>query len=99
MELKICLALGGGAARGLAHLGVLKVFEDEKVPIHMIAGTSLGAMMGGLYATRPDASYWMEQVNQFLHSFRSRRTRLEFIQKLEQPNNHSHGFFSDMAFL
>lgn len=99
MEPKICLALGGGAARGLAHLGVLKVFEEAQVPIHMIAGTSLGAMMGGLYATKPDASYWMDQVEQFLHSFVSRRTRLEFIRKLEQPNNHNHGFFSDMAFL
>ncbi len=99
MEPKICLALGGGAARGLAHLGVLKVFEDAKVPIHMIAGTSLGAMMGGLYASRPDASYWMGRVEQFLHSFVSRKTRLEFIRKLEQPNNHSRGFFSDMSFL
>ena len=99
MEPKICIALGGGAARGLAHLGVLKVLEEAQVPIHMIAGTSLGAMMGGLYASRPDASYWMEQVEQFLHSYVSRKTRLEFIQKLEQPNNHSRGFFSDMAFL
>ena len=99
MEPKICLALGGGAARGLAHLGVLKVFEDANVPIHMIAGTSLGAMMGGLYATKPDAVYWMERVEQFLRSFRSRKTRLEFLRKLEQPNNHNHGFFSDMAFL
>ncbi len=99
MEPKICLALGGGAARGLAHLGVLKVLEDAKVRIDMIAGTSLGAMMGGLYATRPDASYWMERVDHFLHSFVSRKTRLEFIRKLEQPNNHNHGFFSDMAFL
>ncbi|MCK9418510.1 MAG: patatin-like phospholipase family protein [Nitrospirae bacterium] len=99
MEPKICLALGGGAARGLAHLGVLKVFEDAKVPVHMIAGTSLGAMMGGLYATKPDASYWMGRVEQFLHSFVSRKTRLEFIRKLEQPNNHNRGFFSDMSFL
>lgn len=99
MEPKICLALGGGAARGLAHLGVLKVFEDAHIPIHMIAGTSLGAMMGGLYATKPDASYWMGRVEQFLHSFVSRKTRLEFIRKLEQPNNHSRGFFSDMSFL
>jgi NTE family protein len=99
MEPKICLALGGGAARGLAHLGVLKVFEDAQVPIHMIAGTSLGAMMGGLYATRPDAAYWMDRVEQFLHSYVSRKTRLEFIRKLEQPDNHNHGFFSDMSFL
>ena len=99
MEPKICLALGGGAARGLAHLGVLKVLEDAQVPIHMIAGTSLGAMMGGLYATRPDATYWMERVNQFLHSYVSRKTRLEFIRKLEQPKNEGGGFFSDMSFL
>jgi NTE family protein len=99
MEPKICLALGGGAARGLAHLGVLKVFEDAKVPIHMISGTSLGAFIGGLYASQPDAEYWMGRVDQFLRSFRSRKTRLEFIRKLEQPNNHNRGFFSDMAFL
>ena len=99
MEPKICLALGGGAARGLAHLGVLKVFEDAHVPIHMIAGTSLGAMMGGLYAAKPDAAYWMERVEQFLRSFRSRKTRLEFVRKLEQPSENNHGFFSDMATL
>lgn len=99
MEPKICLALGGGAARGLAHLGVLKVFEDAKVPIDMIAGTSLGALIGGMYASNPDASYWIGFVDQYLRSFRSRRTRLEFLQKLESPTNNHRGFFSDMAFL
>lgn len=97
MEPKICLALGGGAARGLAHLGVLKVLEDTKVPFHLITGTSLGAMVGGLYATNPDAEYWMGRVDQFLRSFRSRKTRLEFIRRLEQPSNNRHGFFADMA--
>lgn len=96
-EPKICLALGGGAARGLAHLGVLKVFEDAKLPVHMIAGTSLGALVGGLYAAKPDISYWIQRVDQFLRSFRSRKTRLEFIRRLEQPQNNRHGFFSDMA--
>ena len=61
MEPKICLALGGGAARGLAHLGVLKVFEDAQVQIDMIAGTSLGAMIGGLYASPAGCRYWMQQ--------------------------------------
>jgi len=98
MELKVCLALGGGAARGLAHLGVLKVFEDAKIPIDMIAGTSLGALIGGQYASKPDASYWMERVEQYLRSYRSRKTRLEFLRKLEQPANNQ-GFFSDMATL
>jgi NTE family protein len=99
MEPKICLALGGGAARGLAHLGVLKTFEDAKVPVHMIAGTSLGALIGGLYASQPDAVYWMGRVDQFLRSFHSRKTRLEFLRRLEQPESNHHGFFSDMAFL
>ena len=96
MEPKICLALGGGAARGLAHLGVLKVFEDAKLRIDMIAGTSLGALIGGLYASNPDAEYWIGRVDQYLHSFRSRKTRLEFIRRLEEPNS-NHGFFADMA--
>jgi len=99
MEPKICLALGGGAARGLAHLGVLKVLEEAQIPIHMITGTSLGALIGGLYASKPDAAYWMTRVEQFLRSFRSRRARLEFISRLEQPTNNHRGFFSDMAFL
>jgi NTE family protein len=97
MEPKICLALGGGAARGLAHLGVLKVFEDAKVPIDMIAGTSLGALIGGLYALQPDAEYWIGRMEQYLRSFRSRKTRLEFIRRLEQPDARNHGFLSDMA--
>jgi NTE family protein len=97
MEPKICLALGGGAARGLAHLGVLKVLEDAHVPFHMIAGTSLGAMIGGLYASHPDASYWMERAEHFVRSFHSRKTRLEFLRKLEQPSGNQRGFFSDMA--
>ncbi len=48
---KICLVLSGGGARGLAHVGVLKVLEELKVPIDCIAGTSMGAVVGGLYAS------------------------------------------------
>ena len=47
---KICLVLSGGGARGMAHIGVLKVLEDLKIPIDCIAGTSMGAIVGGLYA-------------------------------------------------
>ncbi len=97
MEPKVCLALGGGAARGLAHLGVLKVFQDAKLPLDQIAGTSLGALVGGLYASKPDAGYWIDRVDQYLRSFRSRKTRLEFIRRLESPQNNRHGFFADMA--
>ena len=42
--------LGGGAARGLAHIGVLKMLEKYKIPIDLVVGTSMGAMIGGAYA-------------------------------------------------
>lgn len=47
---KIGLALGGGGARGLAHVGVIKVLEELRIPVDFIAGTSGGALVGGLYA-------------------------------------------------
>jgi NTE family protein len=48
---RICLVLSGGGARGMAHIGVLKVLEELKIPIDCIAGTSMGAVVGGLYAS------------------------------------------------
>ncbi len=47
---KIGLALGGGGAKGGAHLGVLKVLERERIPVDYIAGTSIGSIIGGFYA-------------------------------------------------
>lgn len=48
---KIGLVLGGGGAKGSAHIGVLKVLEELKIPIDCIAGTSMGAVIGSLYAS------------------------------------------------
>ena len=48
------MALGGGAARGLAHIGVLDVLQKEGIPVDMISGTSAGAVIGALYAQRRD---------------------------------------------
>jgi NTE family protein len=47
---KVGLALGSGAARGLAHIGVLRVLEREGIPVDMITGSSIGAFVGALYA-------------------------------------------------
>src|ERR1700751_982700 len=49
-RLKIGVALEGGGALGLAHIGVLQWFEDQHIPIDYIAGTSMGGLVGGLYA-------------------------------------------------
>jgi NTE family protein len=55
---QIGLTLGGGGARGLAHVGVLKVLEREQIPIGAIAGTSMGGIVGALYA----AGHSIEQI-------------------------------------
>ena len=47
----IGLVLGGGGAKGLAHVGVIKVLEDNQIPIDVISGTSMGAIVGSLYAS------------------------------------------------
>jgi NTE family protein len=48
---RIGLALGGGGALGFAHIGVLRFLEERRIPVHLIAGTSVGGLLGGLYAT------------------------------------------------
>jgi NTE family protein len=48
---RVCLVLGGGGARGTAHIGVIKVLDELKVPVDCIAGTSIGALIGAAYAT------------------------------------------------
>lgn len=63
--MKIGLALGGGGARGLAHIGVLKVLEKNKIPISQISGTSIGAVVGGVYAVYKDA----QKVEAFMYDF------------------------------
>jgi NTE family protein len=48
---RIAVVLGGGGSKGFAHIGVLKVLEGQKIPIHMIVGTSAGSLVGSLYAS------------------------------------------------
>lgn len=78
---KVGLALGGGGARGVAHLGVLKVLEAEGIPLHLIAGTSFGSIAGALYAQNPKADEIRLQVVEFLNSDAFRRTKIFFIKK------------------
>ncbi|HTN44182.1 MAG TPA: patatin-like phospholipase family protein [Nitrospiria bacterium] len=58
---KVALVLGGGAARGFAHVGVIRVLEQEKIPIHIIVGTSVGSLIGALYADKGN-SFDLEMI-------------------------------------
>ncbi len=58
---RIALVLGAGASKGFAHVGVLKILENNKVPIHMIVGTSVGSFVGSLYANGYDA-YALQKI-------------------------------------
>ena len=61
---KVALVLSGGGSRGLAHVGVLKALEENHIPIDYIAGTSMGAIIGGLYAS----GYTLAEIEKFVTS-------------------------------
>jgi len=63
---KIGIALGGGAARGYAHIGVLKAIDELKIPIDFISGTSIGSFIGALYASG--------KLNKFEEEIRSKNS-------------------------
>ena len=65
---KIALALGGGAARGWAHIGVLRALEEEGIEVGMIAGTSIGALVGGCYLAGK-----LDELETFARSLTMRR--------------------------
>lgn len=82
---KVGLVLGGGGAKGVAHIGVLKVLEEAGIPIDYIAGTSMGAIVGALYAVGYQAAEIDSMVSQqdwsMLLSDRVKRNNLSFPEK------------------
>lgn len=67
MRKKIGLALGSGASRGLAHVGVIRAFEENNIPIDCISGTSMGAAIGGMYACGSDIHFlpsFLSEINE-----------------------------------
>ncbi len=80
---KVGLALGGGGARGLAHIGVLKVLEREGIPIDLIVGTSIGALVGAAYAIKPNARSLEKKVREFFAHQRSGNTGFKRLGKLQ----------------
>lgn len=61
---RIGLVLSGGGARGSAHIGVLKVLEELRIPIHVVVGTSMGSLVGGSYAAGLSPEVLEQRVTQ-----------------------------------
>jgi NTE family protein len=87
---KIGLALGSGGAKGYAHLGVIKVLEENKIPIDFIAGSSAGAIIGSLYALNPkiekvkkiiDSQVWNKSISLLDLSWKQGLMKGERFQK------------------
>jgi NTE family protein len=87
---KVALALGGGAARGLAHIGVLEAFEKHGLPIDMIAGSSMGAIIGAIYALEPSVVVLKERFQAYLASDAFKETR---FNQLGDQNGEDAGMF------
>ncbi|MBI2417920.1 MAG: patatin-like phospholipase family protein [Ignavibacteriales bacterium] len=77
----VALVLGSGGARGLAHIGVLKALHENEVPVHLVTGTSMGALIGGLYASGVDVAA-MEKI---VHEVDKLMVARIFIPKLFSP--------------
>lgn len=77
---KLTLALGGGGARGLAHIGVLKVLEREKIPIDLIVGTSMGAIIGGMYSQLRDARTIETRALSYIDNFVQNRRWVQLFK-------------------
>jgi len=84
---KVGLALSGGGARGLSHIGVLKIFDKEKIPIDIITGTSAGSMIGGMYAQNPSVEHVENRMRQFLSSKEYKKTGVDYVVKKQSNEN------------
>ncbi|XP_075063054.1 patatin-like phospholipase domain-containing protein 6 isoform X3 [Mixophyes fleayi] len=74
----IALVLGGGGARGFAHVGVIKALEEAGIPVDMVGGTSMGALVGGVYAEERSGSETKERTNKWAQMMSSlMRTALD----------------------
>jgi NTE family protein len=79
---KIGLALSGGGARGLAHVGILQVLEAENIPVAAIAGTSMGAYVGSLYA----AGLAGTRLEELAREIKNRRTLFNLMDPVFPPS-------------
>lgn len=82
-KFRIGLALGGGAARAITHIGVLEALQQHGIPIDVVAGTSMGAIIGALYAIESDTGGMREKMRLYTGSEEFRESRFSFMNDQE----------------
>lgn len=92
----IHLALGGGAARGFAHLGVIKALQEHQIPIAGICGTSMGAVVGACFSLNLDADQVANDFATHLKSENFNNARFKVIQAAESGNERRTSFAARM---
>lgn len=93
-RLKIGLALGGGAARAFSHIGVLDGLTKHDVPIDIVTGTSMGAIIGAMYATQPDVDAIKEHLADYIKSDVFDESGFNFFKELD---THDEGILAEMG--
>lgn len=90
---RIALVLGGGGARGLSHVGVLALLEREGIRPDMIVGTSIGALVGGLYCMEGSSERTYEALSKFVSSPAFDRSYFQKVKELSVSPKEKPGFF------
>jgi len=83
----IGLVLGGGGARGGAHIGALKVLHNKGIIFDRIAGTSAGAIMGAMYAATLDPDWMEDRLHSFIKSDVFKKTRIKSVRSDRNPDS------------
>ena len=93
-KIKIGLALGGGAARAFSHIGVLEGLSKHGIPIDVVTGTSMGAIIGGMYATKPDVTAIKKRFADYIKSNEFNESGFNFFKELD---SHDEGILAEMG--
>ena len=93
--MNVGLALGGGAARGLAHVGVIEVLEENGLKVHAIAGTSMGAIVGAIYLMEADAGRLVRRMHEFFSCEAFKAAQFDVLR--EQRDDDDDNWFESMA--
>ena len=93
-QCKIGLALGGGAARAFSHIGVLDGLTKHGIPIDIVTGTSMGAIIGAMYATKQDVAAIKARFAAYVESEIFDKSGLNFFKELDSPDE---GILAEMG--